>query len=482
MKKGTRCLLSLICILISVFATAQKPQFSKDRFQPVRITKLPFTPYTLSDFAKNGNAKSMNELITLPNKKKVTLEGYIKTINHIEKNLSEIGINRDRIDQVVVASKYNSVSGKTNDQSVKSKIAPLSKVALKERFKFTKAIVSERDEMIKDAKDKMEEALTPDADGLPNEPFNHENEFNLPEFKVADYGVKVKASYKQKGVLDPFSINGNQLQADSLVRMIKNTSNEFTISFNVNISTDLPAVGNFNIYKLESEFTAKSNKNQNHKSKARLQVLERLLLDENNNPTGDNYSYQQDAIYNTKQKLGSADIFTYGLNVLLPVDIYLNSTGVGAEFDMSIKRTGTQGTISPIITQSIIMETSASELLGIVPDLLSYDVADIGVGGEIRLIQGGFDFGGTAGLSISGGELRFNNDTYNAVTLQLLRGRLYTFYTYPKFVCDNIFFEGLKPSCWVQRRVENDFFETPAAIEFQQVLLNEFKGKKLRWK
>ena len=483
MKKKIFVTFSVTFLTITV-TNAQKAQFGKDKFQPLKSNKLTYTPYTVSDFSKIDKTKGENDLITLPNKKKVTLGNYLKTINHIEKNLSDIGISRNRTEQLVVASKYKPVNGAqtTITPSTVKKVPLMPKTTVNNRFKLANTGMSEKALAMEKVKDQLSDKMLLDADQLPNEPFNSEQEFNLPQITVADYGVKVKSSYKQKGILDPFSMSGNRLHADSLKKLIKNTSNEFTISFNVNITTDVPGLGGFPVYKLESEFTSKANKDQKHKSKAKLQVLERILLNENSNPSGDNYSYNQDAIYNTKQKLGAADIFNYGLNVVSPVDMYLMSTGVGAEFDMSISRTGVGGTISPIITQSIILETSASETVGPVADMLNFDVLDIGVGGELRLLQGGLDFGGNAGLAVTNGGLKFVNDTYNAVSLKMLKGRLYTFYTYPKFTCDNIFLQGLDSKCWVVRRVENDFFETGSFIELEQVLADEFKGKNLKWK
>lgn len=475
--------LSVILLLVITCLSAQKKQFTKDRFQPVKNSPLSFSPYTINDFSKTDKTKKEADFIMLPNKKRITLADYLKTINNIEKNLSGIGISKNRAEPIVLASKYKPATNNKlmpiPDQGKRP--APQNKSVIRDRFKFSNIGTSVKATELNKLKEELSNAATPSAETLPNEPFNTENEFELPEFKVADYGVKVKASYKQQGILDPFSLSGNRLHEDSLKKFIKNTSNEFTMGFNVNISTDVPALGAFPIYKLESSFTSKSNKDQRHQSKAKLQILDRVLLNENSATSSDTYSYNEDAIYNTKQKLGSADIFAYGLNILLPVDMYLMSTGIGAEFNININRTGVGGTISPIITQSIIMETSATETVGPAADMLNFDVLDIGVGGELRLLQGGLDFGGNAGLAVSNGNLKFVNDTYIGASLKMLKGRLYTFYTYPMYTCDNIF--GLAtPSCWAVRRVENDFFETASFLEFQQVVADDFKGKKLKWK
>lgn len=475
--------LCVVAFLLQSAVQAQRPQITIVRFQPVKPGKLTYKPYTLADFSKTDKLKGENDLITLPNKKKVTLGSYLRTINTIEKNLSEIGISRDRAQLTVLASAYKPLTP-APALTIKKPVAQpvlLSKTAVSNRFSLSRASLSEKAVVLSKVKSPVTGLLQTDADLLPNEPFNTTEEIALPEFKVADYGVKVKASYTQKGILDPFSLSGTRLKEDSLKLLIKNTSNEFSIGFNVSISADIPAFGNFPVYKLESEFVSKANKSQKHKSRAKLQVLERILLNDNVTPSGDNYSYNKDAIYNTRQKLGAADIFNYGLNVLLPVDMYLVSTGVGAEFDMDISRTGVGGTISPIITQSVILETSATETTGPAADLLNFDVLDIGVGGELRLLQGSLDFGGNAGLAVNNGGLQFINDTYNAATLKMLRGRLYTFYTYPVYTCNSIF-SALDPGCYAVRRVENNFFDTGAFLEFDQVLADDFKGKNLKWK
>lgn len=462
---------------------AQRPQFTIARFQPVKTGKLSYKPFTVSDFSRTDKSKGENDLITLPNKKKVTLGSYLRTINAIEKNLSEIGISRDRVQLSVLASAYKPLTTNTASVTVTTagKGILLSKTATSNRFALNRMSLSDKAISLSKTISRGTDLLQKDADLLPDEPFNTTEEITLPDFKVADYGVKVKASYSRKGILDPFSLSGTRLKQDSLNLLIKNTSNEFSLGFNVSISADIPALGNFPVYKLESEFVSKANKDQNHKSRAKLQVLEKILLNENVSPTGDSYTYNKDAVYNTKQKLGAADIFNYGLNILLPVDLYLLSTGVGAEFSININRTGVGGTISPLVTQSIVLETSATETTGPVADLLNFDVLDIGVGGELRLLQGSLDFGGNAGLAVNNGTLQFINDTYNAATLKMLRGRLYTFYTYPIYTCNSIF-SALDPACYAVRRVENNFFDTGAFLEFNQVLADDFKGRNLKWK
>lgn len=477
-------LCSVFVIFLTTVGLAQRPTITKEKFEPLKQAKVNFKPYVASDFVKSGKVNEQ-DMITLPNKKKMPLKDYIAALNRIEKNLADIGIEQNSLKAPVVASRYKSIGKPVVKPMFKAGKGgggtPISKTTVKTQYKLSNIGLSKRATEMYKIIDQLDDLKTPSADALPNESFNNDETSDFPEFKVADYGVTVSAKIIRNGTLDPFSLSNNRLHTDSLKKLIKKSNNEFILGLNVNISTDLPGVGDFNIYKLESQFTARANSGQKHKSKAKLQVLEQILLDDNRSINGDEFTYQQDAIYNTKRLLGSADIFNYGLNVLLPVDMYLNCTGVGAEFDIDITRTGVGGTITPIVTQSIIMETSATEALGPVADLLNVNIADIGVGGEIRLVQGGLDFGGNVGLAVKSGGLKFINETYNAASLKFLRGRLYTFYTYPVYTCDNIF--GLAtPSCYAQKRVENDFFDSGSFLELSQVIADEFNGKNLKWK
>ncbi len=489
MKAIVKLCLLLILPTVVTDIYGQRPQILKDRFQPVNTTKLTFTPYKLSDFSKVDKTKTEKDPVTLPNGKKVTLAAYLKTINTIESNLSEIGISRDRTQEIVIASNYKprvtGIQTTIKPLSVNQPVTTLSKSTLSSRFQFNNLLLSDKATQFLSLKNELSNILVPNADNLPDEAFTNNKDFlDIPQLKALDHTVKVKVNQKQNGLLDPFSISGNRLHADSLNRLIKNTRNKFTIGLNVEIAADLPGVGLFNVYKLESEFTSNANSTQKHRSKAKVQILETVMLNENKEPTGDNYTFNQNAVFNLNKKLAGADIFAYGINAVLPVDFYLNSTGVGAEFKIDIKRTGVGGTISPVVTQSVFMETSVTELVGPVADLLNFDVLDLGVGGELRLVQLGLDFGINSGLGIRSGSLNFINDTYNAINLKALKGRLFTFYVYPKFKCNNIFDPKafLSLSCWERRRVENNFFETSSFLEHQQILVDDFKGRKLNWK
>jgi hypothetical protein len=405
----------------------------------------------------------------------VTLQDYLKTVNYIEKNLSDIGYSKNRTEKIIVVSKFTSPVANQVTVPAFLSTALLSQSALANRFTAS-SLSSGQLTLTSNITKIGVKGLNPDQ--LPNDTISRQENFNIPKFKVAGYGVKIDASYTMSGIVDPFQVLDRQKNQDSLNKIIKNTANEYSIAFNVNINTDLPQIGNFNIYNIQSEFSTKAN--GSIKTKAKLQVLEQLLIDEDHTSTSNSVSFVKNQIYNTEKLLGAADIYMYGLNILSPVDFYLNCQGVGGNFDMTVTKSSVQGTIAPVLTQSIILESSVTELLGPVADMANATILDAGVGGELRLIEGGLDFGGNIRITTENGSLKLKNEVYKAIHVNLLKGRLYTFYTYPVYTCDNIF-GVLTPSCYAERRVENDLFNTGSAISFQKVLVDDAKNSTLDW-
>ena len=295
---------------------------------------------------------------------------------------------------------------------------------------------------------------------------------------MAGYGVKIDADFTMNGIVDPFQVLDRQKNQDSLNKIITSTTNEYSMGFNVTVAAELPQIGNYSVYEIHSQFSTKAN--ASIKSKASLKVMDQLLIDENKTISSNNYSFVKNQVFNTQKKIGAADIFMYGLNFLSPVDFYLSSNAIGGDFDVTMTKSNVHGTIGPIITQSIFMESSVTELLGPGGEFINSDVLDAGVGGELRLVEGGLDFGGSIGLSAANGSLSLKNDVYKSIDVKLLRGRLYTYYAYPAYVCDGIF-GLLNPSCYVTKRVENNLFDTGTAIRYQRVLFDDNKDQILAW-
>jgi len=206
-------------------------------------------------------------------------------------------------------------------------------------------------------------------------------------------------------------------------------------------------------------------------------VLEQVLILENKKITTDNYSFDQQRDYNLNKLIGTADIFMYGLNLISPVNFYLTGK-VGGSFDVDISRTGITGQIGPTIAQSIILESSVLDAVG--AGILQNNALDAGVGGELKLVQGTLDFGGSTGIAAVSKKIKLLNDVYNSFDLAFLQGRLYTYVSYPAYLCNSIFSAG-DPNCWGIRRVENNLFSSGAASQFQLTLAEDNQNADLNW-
>ena len=473
---------SFLLFTASVSTEAQRKLNQQD-FIPVTNRPVTFTPFQKTDFAP-ASAKD-DAIITLPNKKKVKLSDYIKTLNKIEGNLSAIGFARDRQQKTVLASRYKLAGTATIAPANVSNVsnASISSTAVKpQNALLTARFVKTDMSMIKatDLSNKLNPGNADRINSLPNEAFNRTIDLTPPEFRSGDYGVKLVGQYFLKGETDPFVYSSTDLNEVALTRLMKETTSFFTAGLNITASSTLPALGGLTAYKLETEFTARSNKAQKHSSKAKLQIMQQVLLNEVNNAiAGDNHSVNQNRIYQANKLIGAADIFTYGINLLIPVDFYLSAGGIGANIEVDIKRTGISGAIGPRVTQSIILETSATELVGPIGEGFGNTV-DVGVGGELRLLEGGFDFGFSAGLIPNNRRLVFVNTMFGEVDVRLLRGRLFTFYQYPVYKCDNIL-SAADLACWETRRVENDLFNIGAAIKFEKKVVDEDKSVYVSW-
>ncbi len=470
----------LFAIMITISASAQKKKFDRVDFTPVATKPVPFTPFKKTDFAPAGVSDDVT--ITLPNKKKVKLSDYINTLNQIESNLSAIGFAKDRKQNSIVASKYKGAGTLTvtnsNMQLVRTAaMVPMTKApAMTARFVNNDNRLSRAKELSKTLNPANAERIN----SLPNEKFDRTVDLTPPVFRSGDYGVTIIGKYYLKGENDPFVFSSNDLTPVGLTRVMGGTTSFYTAGLNITAASTLPELGGLTAFKLETEFTARSSREQKHSSKAKLQIMQQVLLNENRTAVAeDSYSFNENRIYQANKLIGSADIFTYGINLLLPVDFYLTAVGIGANIDVDLKKTGITGSIGPRVSQSIILETSASELAGAIGEGIGNTV-DVGVGGELRLIEGGFDFGFTAGLAANNNRLVFVNDMYGEADVSLLLGRLFTYYQYPVYKCDNI--QGLTDlACWEIRRVETDLFNTGAAIKFEKKVIDDDNSVYVNW-
>lgn len=471
-------LLLALAIVTTSAADAQRKKITKEQFTPAATKKVVFVPYKITDFATD--AKSGNKLITLPNKKKVKLTEYVNALNLIEGNLSDIGFAKTRKEKTIVASKFRKADfsrpGLTTLLPAAS--AKPANTVIQTKFVSTKLqnkiILQER------LKDALRERRESEINALPNQPFDRTHHLTPAPFRNGDYSATLDLTYYLKGVVDPFFVRKNQMRNDSLAKIIRETNSEFTAGMNITVMADVPEVGNITAYKLEAEYTSRSNKSKKHSSKSKLTVMQQVIINESNpNRNGDASSYRENRLHNLTKLIGAADVFTYGLNLLMPVDFYMNASSIGANIDVDMNRTGVSGSIGPRAAQSIFLETSYTELVGPFGEGIS-NVVDVGVGGELRLLEGGFDYGFSAGLAVNSNKIVFINDMQGEVDLELLRGRLFTFYQYPVFTCKSIF-NAADIECWEMRRVENDLFNTGAALKYERTVVNEDMSAPVNW-
>jgi hypothetical protein len=458
-----------------------KPTFNREVFALSKTTKEAFKPYTIAKFVPNAKVGDEGKMVTLPNGKKVALAKYVATINSLEQRLSDAGIGQSTTPKIAIVSKavYNGQLSINPQAVIAQPVVLLSSTAMAARFnRINSGAMANLDKIGAVGPSK----IRIDASTLPIIEISQEKGLPEQKFKVAGYGVTISGKQFQKGTIKPFNIEEAKRNTAGLNATAKTTDNNITIGFQANIKVALPGIGEVNAYDLKGEFTSNSNAQKKHHAIAKLTVLGTTVLDEDKDLTGDEVTYKKNKTYNTAKLLGSADFFTYTLNAIMPVDFYLNATGVGVDYDVDINRTGINGTITPMVSQSIYIETSLTEIIGGGPIGEGIgNTIDAGVGGEIRLIEGGISFSANMGLAMKSTELSLLNDVYQGFDLRLLKGRLYTFTQYPRFKCSNIFLQGLDLNCWDIYRQENDIFNTGSALTFKHKLADEDLSKKLNW-
>ncbi|MBS1598993.1 MAG: hypothetical protein JST75_12285 [Bacteroidetes bacterium] len=461
-------MLVMLAAGISPAIWAQTKQIAKTDFVVLKTGTVAFKPYTAKDFNSDPK-KTENDLITLPNKKQIKLSDYLNMINTVEKNLADIGYDAKQIKGTTLVAQYKpKLAVALPAQLTTDKLQPLSTATVQQRFTTASInnslIIPTRNVLIKQLKiaQVVNRNETPD-------PYS---------FTVGDYNVKFAPSFTMTGNTDVINFsNDNQRNKDTLTAFVKNKNNTYSLGLNIDLSTNIPVLGNVTVYSLQSDFQARSSKDSSHHSTVKLKVLEQVLILENKKITTDNYSFTQQRSYNLNKLIGTADIFMYGLNLVSPVNFYMTGT-VGGSFDVDISRTGITGQMGPTIGQSIILESSVLDAIG--AGALQNNALDAGVGGELKLIQGTLNFAGSTGITAVNKKIQLLNDVYTSFDLALLQGRLYTYVSYPAYLCNSIF-SAADPNCWGIRRIENNLFSTSAATQFQLTLADDNQNVDLNW-
>lgn len=531
MKKRSRFTvglsLTVVALLVAGASNGQtsktalitKKAYTKDKFAVAAKPAIAYKPLTMADVAKGSKNIDEKKIVSLPNKKQVTAGVYLKNINTLEKNLNAVGysaVNNNADEIVIATAKSNSVKlGRSLPVSA-NKTARISATAVKDRFTGTelkigttnfKAVpltnlapanvktfkTSSTQKISGLVKNPRLEAIIGGLKGklAKTESFERGETFGPWDGEVAGFGGKLEGSYSLTAKAEPITFDEDNFTQQEMITKIKNTDSKYTMGFNLKFAMKLPAdinleipvvgavglPGYLDLYRFECNFTANSNKDKKLESKILLKVVDQLLIEENKQLSGDNYSVVKDEVTPAiRTDIGASNIYMYGIDALIPVDV-LWTLGAGGSVNVSMNRAGITGEMGPKITQSLFLEA------GLVHDIFD-DIVDIGVGGELRMIGLSMNYGAKTGLSWGGGSVILNNDVYSFLNLEFIRGKLFTFYKYPKFICECSSFlcpELINPNCYGIKTVKQYLIDTGPLFSQNFTLFDDDKSKTLNW-
>jgi len=498
-------------------AVIKKTAYTKDKFAVAAKPAIAYKPLTMGDLAKGSKAIDEKKPVTLPNKKRVTAGVYLKNINTLEKNLNAVGYSalNNNADEIVIATtKSNSVrlARSLPKTSITTK---LSATGVRERFTNTELklgttgfkslpLTKLSPATVKTFKTQSNQRIVGPVKGgrlqliknaakdklAATESFERGETFGPWDGEIAGFGGKLEGGYSLTAKADRIDFDENNFTAQELLTRIKNTDSKYTMGFTLkfamklptDISLEVPIVGAvgmpdyLDLYRFEANFVANSNKDKKLESKILLKVADQLLIDENRQISNDNYSLVKDEITPAiRSNIGATNIYMFGLDQLIPVDVQWQ-LGAGGNLNVNMTRSGINAEIGPKITQSLFLEA------GVVSDILD-DIVDVGVGGELRMIGCSMNFGAKTGLNWGGGSIILNNDIYTFLSLEFIRGKLFTFYKYPKFICDCGIgcLEFFNPNCWSIKTVKEYLIDTGPLFRQDFTLFDDDKSKTLGW-
>lgn len=509
----------LLVLIAPAAAHAQRGGFARDRIEPVTKQVVPFRALSAADFGKVA-AGDMSGKVRVPTTKKtMTVAQYLEQLNAIERRLNAGGLSMRTIkgdtklarlrttkDAVIVpagvqgakltaaqrSARFTAVElpipgtamksvslGTLNAQQVKTlaRTVPKKITGPLARLKAGTAL---KDSPLKDA------PLKGVAPRVPGPEFVNRSYTPQPmSAGIAGYTGKVILSHTQKATAQP--IDGDNASMDA----VKATDSEFSMGVGVRVqmklpkelSVEAPVVGKIalgdgflDIYHLQADYKVQSNASKPMSARSRVKVVDQLIIDDDKpNITGDRHTFaQQRNVPLIRQKLGGFDMYSWFLDQMVPIDVYWGIEAGGA-FDVRMDRASIQAEAAPRLTQSLTIEW------GLAPDMFE-NIVDAGVGGKFDLVALNVGVGGVVGLHFGGGSVILKDEAYMDAEVQLMRGRLYTFYKYPAFICDNIFsLQALDPNCYAIRRVEEDIVDTGALINLNTVLLSDDGSRALAW-
>jgi hypothetical protein len=498
----------IISLLLNAFnGQAQKKQISKDKFLVNVKPKIDFKSFDINTLPANRKA-DLNQLVKLPNGKQISIKQYADAMNTFEKNLNEIGYSTRTMDKVTLVAEqkldpvikidpnYPAMGTKKTLPELKSVFAdetiiPNTKFKV---FSLSKVMPQQIQQFKKSSKDKFFGSFKkPQFVALnvykkvvhipPVENFSREQSFGPWDVSIPNFGgVKVSASYYLKGKAEPFDGDA----ADPLEAM-KNTNSEFSMGLHSKAQLKIPEIdltstiasfvlgGYVNLYSYDADFISRSNRNKKIGGKVTVKFLDRFLISEDREVNGNSLSFNESETYPLNKLLGGMDVFQYGFNFLIPIDVYMGSE-VGGMVDVTVDKAGVRGRMGPRLSNAITMEAGA------IPFPFS-NIFDVGVGGKLDMIANDITFGGNAGISIGeDGSPILNNQAYLNVDVELMKGRIYSFINYPYCSCGlwDCFWEA--GNCWGIREVRHTIAKTNGALfKMDRTLVEDDDSKSLDW-
>lgn len=510
MKKRIELLniLTLSYFLMSAhLGITQKKQITKDKFIVDVKPKIAFRPFDINTPPPNKKV-DVNQIVKLPNGKQASFKQYVEVMNSFEQNLNEIGYSTRTMDKMTLLAEqkldpvvkldpnYPAMGVKKTLPQLKSAFAeeiqiPTTNFKVISLLKATPQKIQEfklssKNKFIGSFKQPRFVALntykkvkkTPTVEN-----FSREQSFGPWDVSIPNFGgVKMSASYNLKGKAEPF--DG---EATDLPEAVKNTNSEFSMGLHTKAELKIPEVdlastiaslmlgGYISLYSFDADFVSRSNRTKKLSGKVVVKLLDRILIDENREVNGNSISFNKSETYPLNKIVGGMDVYQYGFNFLMPIDVYIGSE-VGGMVDVTVDRAGVRGSMGPRISNAVTMEAGA------IPFPFNR-VFDVGVGGKLDMIASDIAFGGNAGVSYGeDGALVLNNQAYLNVDTELMKGRIYSFISYPSCSCDlwDCFWEV--GNCWGIKEVRHTIAKTNGALfSMNTTLVDDDDSKALDW-
>lgn len=483
MKKSFCILLLLFFLVGQGQLSAQSKSITDSKLDYTSKRAITYKPFTYSDFVPKGTKVDGNKTITLPNRKKVPLKKYVDTMNKIEKGLSKKGYSTRTLKSKNKIAKHKKGSAVKKGFRSTRKLTAVPKSTISKYFNANSNSIpikklgnkkSYEMSALKIAKSKFNpgKIVAPGQLINLNQPVtsNRNHQLEDQKFELFGFGASVKGGY---------SLTGSARRGDDNSTYSMGFNMRAAMKLPTDLSANIPIVGEVGLpdyidfYRFEAKYEVNKNSSRKLHKKTLVKVLDRILINESGaSATGaESMRVRHTRTFPITKKMGQSSFLLPGIGLMLPAEFH-NSITVGGTVDVRLSPSGIRGQIGPTIGSSILLEA------GVLPADFN-DIVNVGVGGRLDIIEVSPTFAGNVGLTFTNNAYVYNDVAAVNYNIELIKGRLYWFYDYPSFICDNIFTEGFKISCWGIRRVETDLVDTGALFSFNGAILDDDDTRQL---